>query len=167
MCFLPVAGVDIALWSGLEVNTAITCAAIPALKPLISRFFPSFFRGSSYGDSSFARRYAANDGSRAGGGNRHASLHLRSLDKRMQATSSSRRGEDDDSIEDLETGRMEIKVHQSFEMKTMAMYGDGDDSSQKNLVTAAAATGANNMSTHCYAAPTSLDVHDRPNSSTR
>jgi hypothetical protein len=33
-------GVAIAIWSGAEINVAISCASLPALKPLISRVFP-------------------------------------------------------------------------------------------------------------------------------
>jgi hypothetical protein len=37
------------LWLGIEVNTSIICTCIPPLKATITRFFPRFFRGSSYG----------------------------------------------------------------------------------------------------------------------
>lgn len=32
--------IGIAIWSCIEVNVAILCACLPALKPLISHFFP-------------------------------------------------------------------------------------------------------------------------------
>lgn len=34
-------GVHIATWSGIEINVAIACASVPALKPLISKAFPN------------------------------------------------------------------------------------------------------------------------------
>jgi hypothetical protein len=36
-------GVNIAIWSGIEINVAIACASLPALKPLISRLAPGIF----------------------------------------------------------------------------------------------------------------------------
>ena len=33
-------GVNAAIWSGIEINVAIACASLPALKPLISKFLP-------------------------------------------------------------------------------------------------------------------------------
>jgi hypothetical protein len=32
--------VDIAIWSNIEVNVGIICASLPAIKPVVSRFFP-------------------------------------------------------------------------------------------------------------------------------
>ena len=32
--------VDIAVWSNIEVNVGIICASLPAVKPVVSRFFP-------------------------------------------------------------------------------------------------------------------------------
>jgi hypothetical protein len=33
-------GVNAAIWSGIEINVAIACASLPALKPLISKVLP-------------------------------------------------------------------------------------------------------------------------------
>jgi hypothetical protein len=34
-------GVNAAIWSGIEINVAIACASLPALKPLISKIVPN------------------------------------------------------------------------------------------------------------------------------
>jgi len=41
-------GVNIAIWSCIEINTGIMCASVPALKPLIARYFPSFIISDLY-----------------------------------------------------------------------------------------------------------------------
>lgn len=104
-----VKGVDIALWSSLEINVAIVCASVPALKPLFVKVFPRLI--SSFSDS--AKR------SRTGGrttGRSHGTVQLASFDPSGG----------------LESGSG-IKVQQDFEMK--ALPADGDDNSEKNLVT--------------------------------
>jgi hypothetical protein len=41
-------GIGAAIWSCTEINVAISCASLPAIKPLISRFFPGLlFVGST------------------------------------------------------------------------------------------------------------------------
>jgi len=46
-------GVEIAIWSGIEVNVAIACSSISTLKPLVSKTFPRLLsstdRSGSYG----------------------------------------------------------------------------------------------------------------------
>jgi hypothetical protein len=53
-----VSGVDIALWSGLEINVAIICGSAPALKAFVSKAILHKTDGktSGYGDSSVARK---------------------------------------------------------------------------------------------------------------
>ncbi|KJR85159.1 uncharacterized protein SPSK_09383 [Sporothrix schenckii 1099-18] len=56
------AGVDIAMWSNIEINVAIICASAPALKPFVSRIAPKLLgssgnsgnrsRGTGYGPNS-------------------------------------------------------------------------------------------------------------------
>ncbi|KAH8894656.1 hypothetical protein GQ53DRAFT_744746 [Thozetella sp. PMI_491] len=40
-------GVEIAIWSNIEINIAIICASVPALKPLVTKIFPKLL-GSSF-----------------------------------------------------------------------------------------------------------------------
>lgn len=101
-----VKGVDIAIWSGLEINVAIICASVPALKPLFVKFFPQMI--SSLGDS--AKR------SRTG---------------RSAHGSAPRRDQSGDH--DFKASPLEIQVQQSFEMRAVA--NDADDDSERNLVT--------------------------------
>ncbi|KAL1894034.1 hypothetical protein Sste5346_006176 [Sporothrix stenoceras] len=59
------AGVDIAMWSNIEINVAIICASVPALKPFVSRIAPKLL-GSSVNSASrsrgtgYANGYGAN-----------------------------------------------------------------------------------------------------------
>ncbi|KJZ71554.1 hypothetical protein HIM_09023 [Hirsutella minnesotensis 3608] len=103
-------GVNIAIWSGLEINVAIICASVPALKPLFVKFFPQMI--SFLGDSakrSRTRRSAQN------------SAHHRSDHHNTHQS-----GDHDDK-----PCPIEIQV-QSFEMRAVAT--ERDDDSQKNLV---------------------------------
>lgn len=34
-------GVNVAVWSGIEINVGIACSSVPALRPLIGQIFPS------------------------------------------------------------------------------------------------------------------------------
>lgn len=42
-------GVSIAIWSGIEINTAIICASVPAMRPLVVKIFPKLLLSSFYG----------------------------------------------------------------------------------------------------------------------
>jgi hypothetical protein len=42
-----VEGVNAAIWSGIEINVAIACASLPALKPLISKILPGLLSNLS------------------------------------------------------------------------------------------------------------------------
>lgn len=107
-----VVGVDIALWSCLEINIAAICASIPALKALFVKIIPKL--GSLH---THVRRYGANTG---------GSLPLHSFDERGNKTHTSGNSSSNEQL-----GKMEIKVHQSIEMKALPA---GDDDSEKNLV---------------------------------
>ncbi|KJZ69860.1 hypothetical protein HIM_10760 [Hirsutella minnesotensis 3608] len=108
----PITGVDIAIWSGLEINVAIICASVPALKPLFVKFFPQMI--SSLGDS--AKR------SRMG----------RSAQSSARDRSDHRNNAHQSSDHDGKPCPIEIQVEQSFEMSAVATERDND--SQKNLV---------------------------------
>lgn len=101
---------DIALWSGLEINIAIICASVPALKPLFVKAFPKFI--SSLADSSKRSKP---------GRSTHGTLPLHSFDRRNREAIDS----DDKAVG--------IQVSQTFEMK--AVTADRDDGSDKSLVT--------------------------------
>lgn len=101
----PVNGVDIALWSGLEINLAIICGSIPALKAFTSHIV--FGRGESR-PSDYGR--TNNSASR-----KHSHI-LRS-------------GSEE---EVSKMDRMQITVRESIEMKRFD-HGS-DEGSEKNLV---------------------------------
>lgn len=50
--------ISVANWSSIELNTAIFCACLPTLRPLIKRFFPSLM-SSGHGRTSY---YQPNSG---------------------------------------------------------------------------------------------------------
>jgi len=55
------AGTDAAVWSMIEVHTAILCSSLPTLRPLIKRFIPSLLssrRPSEYGRIQSASKLA-------------------------------------------------------------------------------------------------------------
>jgi hypothetical protein len=58
--------VGVANWSAVELNTAISCACLPTLRPLIARFFPSLI-SSSRGQSSCYRVGSSINAYRRGG----------------------------------------------------------------------------------------------------
>ncbi|KAJ4190648.1 hypothetical protein NW759_016713 [Fusarium solani] len=105
----PIKGVDIALWSGLEINVAIICACVPALKPLFVRAFPRLI--SSFISSTKTSKPNLST---------HGILPLGRVDGRNTGAI------------DKEDNDMAIQVRQSFEMK--AVSADRDDGSDKNLV---------------------------------
>jgi hypothetical protein len=112
--FLSVKGIDIAIWSCLEINIAIICASVPALKALFIKIIPKL--GSLH---THAKRYGANT---------NGSMPLSSVDQRGAETSTNAGS---DAENGMAKGRMEIKVHQSIEMKALPV---SDDDSEKNLV---------------------------------
>ncbi|KAK3694145.1 putative integral membrane protein [Podospora appendiculata] len=125
----PVYGVDIALWSCLEINIAIVCASVPSLKALFVKIIPQL--NSSAGGGSKPTGYGR-------GRNTGGSVPLQSFDHRETATATgpgaTSAGGDSASSSDLEKGKMEIQVHQTFEMRTSNPAQD-DDGSEKDLVT--------------------------------
>ncbi|KAM5349038.1 hypothetical protein ACJ41O_008861 [Fusarium nematophilum] len=104
----PIKGVQIAIWSGLEINISIICACVPALKPLFIRAFPRFL--SSLGHSKRSNPHSST----------HGNLPLDSI------------GHQDPQPTDIEDNGIVIRVHQSFQMQALPI--DRDDASDKNLV---------------------------------
>ncbi|RDW76096.1 hypothetical protein BP5796_06917 [Coleophoma crateriformis] len=66
-------GVSTAIWSGIEINVAIGCASLPALKPLLGRIFPGLL--SSNGSRNKSNMYPL---SGVGGSNHMDTLRSRS-----------------------------------------------------------------------------------------
>ncbi|KAK3336290.1 putative integral membrane protein [Cercophora scortea] len=132
----PVYGVDIALWSCLEINIAIVCASVPSLKALFVKIIPAL--NSSAGGGSKPTGYGYGRSRNPGG-----SVPLQSFDNRETATATGGPvtttahggGGDSSSGSDIEKGKMEIQVHQTFEMRTSNHPDQDDDGSEKDLVT--------------------------------
>lgn len=51
-------GVNAGIWSGIEINVALACASLPAIKPLISKVVPHFL-SSSRGERSTRQNNAS------------------------------------------------------------------------------------------------------------
>jgi len=100
-------GVDIALWSGLEINVAIICGSAPALNAFIRRVI---LRKSSLNASSGAQYAGSTTATWGGGGGRRNPTVA------------------EDSIEE---GGMTITVQRDVEMKT---YAVDDTGSERELI---------------------------------
>lgn len=99
-------GVDIALWSCLEINIAMICASVPSLKALFVKIMPRLL-GSSVSGGAGSKHSKGTGGSRFGigyvnGRSRSAggSVPLQSFDNNIGGGGSSSSGRD----RDLETG---------------------------------------------------------------
>ncbi|KAF4985928.1 hypothetical protein FDECE_16224 [Fusarium decemcellulare] len=103
----PVKGVDIALWSRLEINVAIMCASVSTLRLLFTRMFPSLA-------STFANSYVSRKSDR-----RKSNLQLLSNPNGNGVDPTSHR-----------RSKM-IHVRQSIEMETLDQQ---DDDSDRNLI---------------------------------
>lgn len=108
-------GVDIALWSDLEINVAIICGSVPALKAFVGKvFFGQSIGGSSdrsrnqYGNTSQSRKQTRNQSQVLG----------------------SQIGDEESGVGSGKMGG--ITVQQSIEMKT---YLADDTGSEKELIT--------------------------------
>ncbi|KAK1625603.1 hypothetical protein BDP81DRAFT_397395 [Colletotrichum phormii] len=67
-------GVHIAIWSGIEINVAIACASVPALKPLIVKAFPKLLAST--------QRSGYRSGNAYSGMNAGDSHHMQSMRSR-------------------------------------------------------------------------------------
>ena len=102
--------VNIAIWSGIEINVAIACASLPALKPLISRLVPGIL-------SSIGSRNKSNMNNLSG--NELGSYHMNT----MSNTNKSRTG----------TQVEEIKVEQSiYQQREVRVSVEGSERSLVN-----------------------------------
>ena len=104
-----VQGVMIAIWSCVEINVAIMCASVPALKPLVVRFFPRLLLSEIYARSRggrYARRSKGVDGSSEGGGSGTRSTTIKG--------GSGGHGH-------LAKGSVQIRVEREFEMRSLAV----------------------------------------------
>ncbi|TDZ33799.1 Satratoxin biosynthesis SC1 cluster protein 4 [Colletotrichum spinosum] len=102
----PLVGVDIAVWSGLEINIAIICASVPALKALFVKIIPKLGTYKKYSKNPYGRNTSGN-------------MPLQSFDKRTGNFSTKAKGP------------IEIKVQTSIQMNSVPAE---DDDSEKHLV---------------------------------
>ena len=123
-----------ALWSGLEINIAIICACVPALRTLPGRFIEQRSTLDS-AKSKSSRRYAKE------------SLQWHPVGD--QAGTEPGRWATDTATG---VGGLEIEVQQSFEMKTVDAGGADDSSSQRDLV--AKGCKSPHWKTHIYSSST-------------
>ncbi|KAK4206648.1 hypothetical protein QBC37DRAFT_300361 [Rhypophila decipiens] len=134
-------GVMIAIWSCIEINVAIVCACVPALRPLVGKVFPGWALG--VGSTSRSRSGTAGERSRArsgmgimglGGslsvGRRHGGGGTESdgwdLDGEsgMGTRSNVRVGGSDFHLAGRASAGGHIQVEQTFEMKSV-LVGHG------------------------------------------
>lgn len=124
---------DIALWSGLEINIAISCASVPQLKAMFVKVIPKL--GSYYGSSQTAYGTGASGrGTDARGG-----THPGRSRNDENATAIGTAISDDNSGDQNKGGG--IMVERAFEMQSMPVPDDG---SEQNLV-------VTSWNTDCYA----------------
>ncbi|KAK5655645.1 hypothetical protein OQA88_5576 [Cercophora sp. LCS_1] len=128
-----VKGVSIAIWSCIEINTAIICASIPAIKPLVVKIFPTLLLSELYARTRGAAYYANKHGNKGTNGS-------------TTGASGSRSRAHSNPLRSGGGQKSEIQVQQEFEMKRVpigtAIGGEEDaktgmhsrDGSEKNLV---------------------------------
>jgi hypothetical protein len=97
-----VEGVNIAIWSGIEINVGIICASIPALKTLGVRVLPKLLLSNLYARS------------RTPSGGRY----IKHRNESISAAAS--RGIPDTPASDAATTKPHITIEQSFEMNTIS-----------------------------------------------
>ncbi|KAK3330757.1 hypothetical protein B0H66DRAFT_74012 [Apodospora peruviana] len=128
----PLYGVDIALWSCLEINIAMICASVPSLKPLFIKIIPALNSSGDGSKPTNLKGYGYGYGRSGGGG----SVPLQSFDNNIGVSRNRDVERDGNASSGSETlkdhSKMEIKVHQTFEMRTIETEDDG---SEKDLVT--------------------------------
>jgi hypothetical protein len=105
-----VEGVNIAIWSCIEINVGIVCASVPALKALAAKVFPKILLSGIYSRSRFrngryVRQHSENDNEASGGG-------AGAQDGGSSASSSDPKS--------AKRPHQHITVQQSFEMNTFA-----------------------------------------------
>lgn len=105
--------VSIAIWSTIELNTAVLCGCLPTLKPLLARTFPRFFQT--------AHTHGYYQHHNSGRGTRHETKTTHSTAGRRTSCGNPhpRPGSDTDELhpQTLELGELEAQ--------TMRSEGDG------------------------------------------
>lgn len=93
-----------ATWSGVEVNVALICACLPAVKPLLSKTFPTVFGTTKNGGTGKNSRnpkpsyapgfspYALKDMSKSGGGSGGKNMHSNAGDSQFVTSVMGRTG---------------------------------------------------------------------------
>ncbi|KAM7212859.1 hypothetical protein V8F06_011757 [Rhypophila decipiens] len=134
-------GVMIAIWSCIEINVAIVCACVPALRPLVGKVFPGWALG--VGSTSRSRSGTAGERSRArsgmgimglggslsvgrrrGGGGTESDGWDLDGESGMGTRSNVRVGGSDFHLAGRASAGGHIQVEQTFEMKTV-LVGHG------------------------------------------
>ena len=101
------------MWSCIEITTAIICASVPAVKPLVVKFFPKLLLSEMYKRTNYYANRSGNkgtNGSTSDSGNR----------SRIAGPASVVRASPGPVVV---TRPGEIKVHQSFEMTSAPASG--------------------------------------------
>ncbi|CAK7228492.1 hypothetical protein SBRCBS47491_006921 [Sporothrix bragantina] len=113
------AGVDIAMWSNIEINVAIMCASAPALKPLVSKIAPKLL-GSSMNSGSRSRTngYGANS--------RNDAFALNSFNRSAMASGTGRNP--------TGSNNRDIYVEHTFEILDDTDGKTSREGSERNLV---------------------------------
>ncbi|KAK0609585.1 hypothetical protein B0T17DRAFT_566464 [Bombardia bombarda] len=145
-------GVSIAVWSCIEINTAIICASIPALKPLVVKVFPKMLLSDLYARTKRTKgaAYYAARGGNSGTLSKHENNNINSKPSTGSGHLRSNHSIGGGGISRSQSTavRTEIQVEQSFEMRSVpvssmgredTMEDDRDgktsrDGSEKNLV---------------------------------
>ncbi|KFY17311.1 hypothetical protein V491_05038, partial [Pseudogymnoascus sp. VKM F-3775] len=97
-------GVNAGIWSGIEINVALACASLPAIKPLIAKAVPHFL-SSSRGERSTRRNNAS-------GGYDHALSEI-SHNKRSRVGRSAIEDDNDDGAGITVERTVRVEGHQA------------------------------------------------------
>ncbi|KAH8204499.1 hypothetical protein TruAng_001273 [Truncatella angustata] len=128
----PSMSVNIAIWSHLELNIAITCASVPAIKPIFVKTIPKL----SPSQSSQRRDINPSSGNKS----RAGVMHSQTIKQNTVV-----------STNELEERDMGIKVDDRIELETIYI---ADNSSEKNLVTVS-------WTADCYTATPNIQAATR------
>jgi hypothetical protein len=114
-----VTGVDIAVWSGIEINVAVICGSVPALKALITRMLGTYtsHSSSSQHKTPIQTLRSRNQSQMLGSG----------IDRDLEGDGNG-----------MKQGGIQITVQKSIEMKTFYHGKEegvpGDDGSESDLI---------------------------------